>query len=119
MNFLVAEDEVVVRDLLGRVFRKAGHTVQMCPEGQAAWDAYEPHRFDVVFTDLLMPKLDGLELAERIKARCPEQRIVLLTGSAQDETLPPNIDYVFYKPLHVGALVTFVDSLSVPSGGGR
>ena len=105
MHLLLADDEPIVLDIVGKLLRRAGHTVQTSRDGEEAREAFRFQTFDIVFTDLSMPKLDGLGLAKWIKAAAPDQQIVLLTGSGNDGVLPPNVDYVLEKPVRSGPLL--------------
>jgi two-component system, OmpR family, response regulator len=105
MHLLLADDEPMVLDIVGKLLRNAGHTVEISRDGEEAREAFQRQTFDIVFTDLAMPKLDGLGLAKWIKATAPDQRVVLLTGSGDDGILPPNVDYVLEKPVRCGPLV--------------
>jgi two-component system response regulator MprA len=112
MHLLLADDEPIVLDILGKLLRRAGHTVQTSRDGEEAREAFQTQAFDIVFTDLLMPKLDGLGLAKWIKTIAPNQRVVLLTGSGDDGVLPPNVDYVLEKPVRSGPLLNTLHRLA-------
>jgi CheY-like chemotaxis protein len=73
--------------------------------GEEAREAFQVQTFDIVFTDLAMPKLDGLELAKWIKATASDQCVVLLTGSGDDGVPPPHVDCVLEKPVRSGPLL--------------
>jgi CheY-like chemotaxis protein len=105
MHLLLADDEPIVLGIVGELLRRAGHTVQTSRDGEEAREAFQMQTFDIVFTDLSMPKLDGLGLAKWIKSTAPEQQVVLLTGSGDDGVLPPNVDYVLEKPVRNGPLL--------------
>jgi CheY-like chemotaxis protein len=105
MHLLLADDEPIVLSIVGKLLCNAGHTVQTSRDGEEAREAFTQQTFDIVFTDLAMPKLDGLALAKWIKATAPDQRVVLLTGSGDDGVLPPNVDYVLEKPVRNGPLL--------------
>lgn len=112
MKILLADDEPFVRDIVVKLLRRAGHTVETAFDGQNALDAFQSETFDIVITDLRMPRLDGLGLAMVIKARCPTQRVVLLTGSGDDGVLPPNVDFVLQKPMKLDALANLLGRLA-------
>ena len=70
MNILIAEDEALHRDLLtGILAQWPEHQVTLAEDGQAAWTLLtDPKRlFDLVFLDIKMPKLGGLELLQRLR----------------------------------------------------
>jgi CheY-like chemotaxis protein len=65
---LIAEDTDDVREVLQRLFTRAGFTVHTATDGQTALELARRHRPDVVLTDLDMPQLDGLQLCQAIRA---------------------------------------------------
>jgi len=68
MRVLIAEDDAVSRRILQRAVERFGHTCQTAVDGAEAWQAYQDASFDVVITDWVMPRVDGVELCELIRA---------------------------------------------------
>ncbi len=68
-----------------RVLSDKGYEVDTALSGEEALKDIEAHDYDVVFTDIRMPGMDGLEVTERIKARCPWTPIVVITGYGTEE----------------------------------
>jgi CheY-like chemotaxis protein len=101
-SILVVDDEPLVADTLRLLLGMDNHRVELASDGETALARYEGGRFDLVITDLLMPGMDGLELARLIKARVPEQRILLATGHLEavsnNEKMRQNIDGLLGKP---------------------
>ncbi len=77
---LVIDDDVIVGRSFDRVLSGKGYEVSTALSGEEAMDTLRENDFDVVFTDIKMPGMDGLEVAERIKARCPWTPVVVITG---------------------------------------
>jgi CheY-like chemotaxis protein len=88
-TILVVEDEPVVRRFVAEVLRDSGHVVHAtgsAAEGLAmAGD--EGTRFDLLVTDVVMPRMDGVTLAARLRERQPHIRVLLISGY-QDRQLP-------------------------------
>ena len=82
---LVIDDDAVVGRSFDRVLSEKGYEVSTALSGEEALDTIENTEFDVVFTDIKMPGMDGLEVAERIKARCPWTPVVVITGYGTEE----------------------------------
>lgn len=87
---LVIDDEEAVARVLRRVLR--GCEVTWCPSGEVACERYLEGRFagfDVVFCDVMMPHMDGVELFERVRAGAPDavRKLVFLTASAASSVL--------------------------------
>ena len=77
---LVIDDDAVVGRSFNRVLSEKGYEVSTALSGEDALQTMENKDFDVVFTDIKMPGMDGLEVTERIKARCPWTPVVVITG---------------------------------------
>jgi CheY-like chemotaxis protein len=82
---LVIDDDAVVGRSFDRVLSNKGYDVSTALSGEEALDTIKESEFDVVFTDLKMPGMDGLEVAERIKARCPWTPVVVITGYGTED----------------------------------
>lgn len=84
-HVLVIDDDAVVGRSFNRVLSDKGYEVDTAMSGEEALKDIEAHNYDVVFTDIRMPGMDGLEVAEQIKARCPWTPIVVITGYGTEE----------------------------------
>ncbi len=82
---LVIDDDAVVGRSFDRVLAGKGYEVSIALSGEEALKTMNEADFDVVFTDIKMPGMDGLEVAERIKARCPWTPVVVITGYGTEE----------------------------------
>jgi CheY-like chemotaxis protein len=80
LSILVVDDESLVRETLGEMAASLGHRVTLADGGRAALALLEEGEFDLVFTDLSMPEMDGWELAREIRRRRPAQPICVVTG---------------------------------------
>ncbi len=80
LQVLVIDDDAVVGRSFDRVLSEKGYQVSTALNGEQALETMENRDFDVVFTDIKMPGMDGLEVTERIKARCPWTPVVVITG---------------------------------------
>jgi PAS domain S-box-containing protein len=113
LRFLIVDDEPMVREFIGGYLSSEGHTFETANNGQQALEVYEPGKFDLVVTDRAMPQMSGDELAIRIKALNPNQRILMTTGfgdlmGATGET-PEGVDLILSKPIR---LVEFQEAIS-------
>jgi two-component system response regulator MprA len=101
-SILVVDDEPMVADTLRLLLRMDNHRVEVASDGGTALARYERGKYDLIITDLVMPGMDGLGLAGLIKARVPEQRILLATGHLEgvsnNEKVRQNIDGLLGKP---------------------
>src|SRR5215204_4201704 len=85
MRILVVDDEPAVRDAVDRALRLDGHDVALAPDGRAALDAVATAPPDALVLDLLMPRLDGLEVCRRLRA----DRVRGLDAGADDYFVKP------------------------------
>ncbi|MBI5474310.1 MAG: sigma-54-dependent Fis family transcriptional regulator [Ignavibacteriae bacterium] len=81
-RILIVDDELVICKSCEKVFRRGGHDVAYANSGKQALDILERETFDVVFTDLKMVDVGGLEVVQTVKQRYPETVVVVITGYA-------------------------------------
>ena len=84
-HVLVIDDDAVVGRSFDRVLSNKGYDVDTALNGEEGLKDIESQDYDVIFTDIKMPGMDGLEVAERIKARCPWTPVVVITGYGTEE----------------------------------
>jgi DNA-binding NtrC family response regulator len=77
---LVIDDDAVVGRSFDRVLSSKGYDVSTALTGEEGLKDIESAKYDVVFTDIRMPGMDGLDVVERIKAKCPWTPVVVITG---------------------------------------
>jgi len=79
-RLLIVEDEPILRITIADALRKEGWDVDVAEDGVKAMALFERHLHDLVLTDLLMPKMDGMEVLRRVKALQPDTTVVLITA---------------------------------------
>lgn len=99
LRVLVAEDEEITLENLVETLRDEGYTVTGVRDGAEALAAVERSRFDLLVTDIKMPRLGGLELLEKVRERAPDTAVIVLTGfgsigSAVEAMRKGAIDYI-------------------------
>lgn len=101
-KILVVDDEPFVCDAVKMMLNFDGHEVDVAASGQEALALFDQHKYDLVITDFSMPSMKGDELAAAIKARAPQQPVVLITAYAemlQSSGHPlKGVDLVISKP---------------------
>jgi class 3 adenylate cyclase len=85
-SVLVADDNEINRELLGRLLRKSGHSVVLTADGRSALALLESQPFDLVLLDVMMPGLNGLQVLETLKADESLRHLPVIMISALDET---------------------------------
>ena len=114
IRILLAEDDSVMREYLTRALERAGYAVTPVDRGTAALPLVETEHFDLLLTDIVMPEMDGIELAQKVAEIAPEMRVMFITGFAavtlRAGKQMPNAR-VLSKPFHLRDLVLEVDRL--------
>ena len=103
-----------MREYLARALERTGYGVTACESGIVALERLQKESFDLLLTDIVMPELDGIELAQRAAQIYPDLRVMFITGFAavtlQSGTMPPDAK-VLSKPFHLRDLVLEVDRM--------
>jgi len=79
-HILVVDDESLVRQSVQMLLQGEGYVVAQARSGAEALALFEPGKFDMIFTDYLMPEMRGDQLAAAIKQRSPKQPVVMITA---------------------------------------
>ena len=115
IRILLAEDDDSMRVYLVRALEKSGYSVVACDRGTIALDHVQTgERFDLLLTDIVMPEMDGIELAQKVAIEAPDMRIMFITGFSAvtlraGQALPQA--KVLSKPFHLRDLVLEVDRM--------
>ena len=83
---MIVDDEKIVRESLFHWFTKLGHTVERASSGFEALEILEKNPFDVLFVDIRMPEMNGIELLEKVKTEYPETAVIIITAFGSIET---------------------------------
>lgn len=87
LRILVVDDDAAIRDLFKRILSSKDYTVITADDGEMAVESAKKDNFDVVFLDMRMPKMDGLETFRALKDLYPDINIVIMTGFAEYEKI--------------------------------
>jgi two-component system cell cycle response regulator CpdR len=114
IRILLAEDDSVMREYLTRALERSGYAVAAVDRGTAALPLIEAEHFDLLLTDIVMPEMDGIELAQKASEIAPDMRVMFITGFAAvtlrvGKQMPQA--RVLSKPFHLRDLVIEVDRL--------
>jgi two-component system, cell cycle response regulator CpdR len=114
-RILLAEDDNDLRRFLVKALEKAGHKVTAFGEGASAFEEIKQATFDLLLTDIVMPEMDGIELARRAAELDPALKIMFITGFAavalNPDSKAPKDAKVLSKPFHLRDLVDEVNRL--------
>ncbi len=85
-KLLVVDDERNLRTVVQKEMTRQGHDVETASNGEAAWELLAEQDFDVLLSDINMPRLDGIELLRRLREKCENPpEVIMLTGQATVE----------------------------------
>ena len=108
---LVVDDEPLTRFLIGSILKRHGYHVIEAANGLEAQELVSKWRFDLVITDLNMPKMDGVELALQINAKWPETAVILTSGyfsQKAQKLISAGLAGFIYKPIERDVLIAKV-----------
>ena len=100
---LVVDDDPVVGNSFSRVLSDKGYVVITAANGDEAMEKLQAEKYDVVFTDLRMPGMTGVEVAENVRARHPWTPVVIVTGygsrTSEERARAAGVSAFLHKPL--------------------
>jgi len=108
----VVDDESLIADTLAEILNDSGDFDAIAVhDGERALDQAQDRAPDILITDVVMPGINGIELAKSIRSRYPKTRIILLSGQAQARDLMREASHEGYafelwaKPIHPDLLL--------------
>jgi CheY-like chemotaxis protein len=113
-KILVVDDELGIRSLISELLESEGFEVRAAKDGQESLDEMEREDFDLVITDIQMPRLDGLAMLDAMKRAGRKEKIIIMTGSAFAMDLPneemPMVVSRLQKPFRMSNLLDVVSA---------
>ena len=85
-KILIAEDDLHTLEGLTEILKEEGYAVTGAPDGQQALEIANKTSFDVLLTDMKMPKLNGMDLMGKMKLASPDTKIIMMTAFATVDT---------------------------------
>lgn len=115
-NILIIDDEDMVRMVLKQSLEKAGHSVTEAGDGEKGVAALSGAAFDLVITDIVMPRREGIETIIEIRKTAPETPIIAISGGGRigpenylDAAVKMGATHVFAKPFDRAELLQTVE----------
>ena len=114
-TILIAEDDSELRNLFSHVLERNGYTVDSVGDGQAALDALDQKLYDLVISDIMMPKVDGYELVSQMRDAGMKTPVLMITAKVAFDDMQKGFssgsdDYMI-KPVNVNEMVLRVGAL--------
>jgi two-component system cell cycle response regulator CpdR len=114
-TILLAEDDDSMRRFLSKALERAGYEVVSYGNGAEAFESLKENPVTLLLTDIVMPEMDGIELAKRAAELNPHMKIMFITGFAAVALQPfseaPRQARILSKPIHLKDLVREVDRM--------
>ena len=112
-RILVVDDEKILRNLLERTLQVSGYEVDCAEDGMEAVEQLQATPYRIVITDLMMPRMDGMELLRYIKKNHPDTAVIIITGFASIDSAMMAVregayDYIT-KPFQIEAILHSVE----------
>jgi DNA-binding response OmpR family regulator len=114
MHILVVDEDTDLREMVDHLLKKRGYWVTTVPDGESALECVQTRPIDLVLMDMLLPKLDGLEVCQRIREVSMVPLIMLsVRGSIEDivQSLAAGADDFLAKPFNHRELLARVEAL--------
>lgn len=112
-SIIVVDDEEAVRELLARALRKRGYEVTTAANGWEALGKVSQNKYDLMFLDISMPEISGLEVLSRMTSDHPETAVVMLTAvmsmSAESEAMRREAFAYVKKPCRVNEITEIAE----------
>jgi CheY-like chemotaxis protein len=116
----VVDDEANIADTLSLILRRVGFTVHTFYDGQTALEHAQRETPDIVLSDIVMPKMDGLELASKLREQFPHCRILLVSANACYSALLSKQESenslelaILAKPVHPDIIIRKLTAMAV------
>lgn len=114
-KILLAEDDNDMRRFLVKALQKAGYDVVSFDNGLSAYERLREEPFSLLLTDIVMPEMDGIELARKATELDPDIKVMFITGFAavalNPDSRAPRDAKILSKPFHLRQLVDQVEQM--------
>jgi len=111
-RILVIDDEKPIRNTLNEILEYEDHEVEMASDGMEGLEKAKEEKFDVILCDINMPKMDGIEVIEKLMDICPEVPVIMISGHGTVETAVGALKKGAYdfieKPLDLNRLLVSI-----------
>ena len=115
LTAMIVEDEKITNELLSSTFKNFFSRVESCFDGGSALKVYEQMKPDVIFIDIIMSGMDGIELSRKIREINPKQIIIVISASNDmkriSESIEIGVNSFIQKPIDTKKIIELLNSV--------
>lgn len=115
LTILYVEDELEIRNMYAEFLHPYFKTTDLASNGLEAWEMYQKRNYDVVISDVIMPKMDGIKLVRSIRKQNPEQAIIITSANDEPDVLIElinlGVDKFFLKPFKIEQFIDIMGKI--------
>ncbi|MFH1552842.1 MAG: response regulator [Candidatus Omnitrophota bacterium] len=113
-KILVIDDNKDFADVFCDILRANDYKAESCYGGKSAVEMVKDDEFDIMFLDIKMPDMDGIETLKEIKKLCPKAIVIMMTAHSVDElvhkALEAKASEIIYKPFEIDKVLSLIKS---------
>jgi len=114
-NVLIVEDDYTIANLIREIVQRKGNTATITRDGEEAYQVFNSFKFDLIITDLKMPKMDGMTLIKMVREKDGYIPIIIITGygSEKNRMLAKSygVNHILSKPCSIMEISNTVDEV--------
>ncbi|MBC8252862.1 MAG: response regulator [Ardenticatenia bacterium] len=122
-SILVVDDDVSLCKTMSLILKHKSYAVATANDGREAIERVQQTPFDMIFLDIKMPHIDGVESYRRIKAIRPDAVVMMMTAYAVEDlaqqALEEGASGILYKPLHIDRVIAIIEKRPSRAAKGR
>jgi len=115
-NILVVDDNKDFADVFCDMLKSNNYKAESCYSGSQALEIVKTSQIDIMFVDIRMPEMDGIETLKGVKKIKPETIVIMMTGYSVDElvhrAIEENASDIIYKPFEIDKVLSLIQSKS-------
>jgi YesN/AraC family two-component response regulator len=116
LTILIIDDIPEQAEVLRNIIAQGNHMIEICTKGTEGLQRVKDKKFDVVFTDLSMPEVDGMQIIKYLKEHAPETKIVPVTAfgdwDVYAQTLGLGVEEFVSKPYNIPEVKSLIDKIA-------
>ncbi len=118
-KILVVDDVVHIAKIIEKILTQEGYEISMCHDGGAAIDKLKSEKFDIIISDVIMPKKDGFDILNYLSKNKTDTKIIMMTGGGVKistveamKAVKDQADIVLAKPISKDDLLNAIQSVA-------